>query len=153
MFDAVTRGLLSVSLVHPGIDAYQPGTVTVDPIHHVAYSVSVHGAVTVATDTVSYSTSVVAGSGPTQIATSGVTATFTAITSAGTFAAQPINAPDLARPGQFSIDGAPAYEVSTTSGVVFPATLCFATAVTDPDVFGSLRVMHGENGASVDRAV
>ena len=59
---------------------------------------------------------------------------------------------NLALPGQFSIDGALAYEISTTAGVAAPITICFnASHVQMAAEFASLRVLHGENGSLVDR--
>ena len=55
-------------------------------------------------------------------------------------------------PGQFSLDGALAYDITTTASVNGPINLCFnASNVADPLVFSTLRVLHGENGVWVDR--
>ena len=77
--------------------------------------------------------------------------TFADVTAAGITTVTPIDAEqaNLTLPGQFSIEGAPAYEIATTVGFSGPITLCFPTAVEDPDVFASLVVLHGENGAWV----
>jgi hypothetical protein len=55
-------------------------------------------------------------------------------------------------PGGYVIDGAFAYDITTTASVTGPITLCFyAPASDDPAAFAALRVLHGENGALVDR--
>jgi hypothetical protein len=55
-------------------------------------------------------------------------------------------------PGGYVIDGAFAYEITTTASVTGPITLCFyAPASDDPAGFAALRVLHGENGVLVDR--
>lgn len=45
-----------------------------------------------------------------------------------------------------------AFEIQTTATYSGPITVCFSVpSVSDPDLFASLRVLHGENGALVDR--
>ena len=94
------------------------------------------------------------GAGAVTVHTAQASITFTDVTGAGATTVEAIDAADLnlSVPGQFAIEGALAYEITTTALVVPPITLCFnAGSVEDPQVFASLRVLHGENGALVDR--
>jgi len=91
---------------------------------------------------------------PVLVSSNQVSLTFAEVTASGTTQVQPVAASslNLTAPGAYSIDGAQAYEVSTTASVVGPITLCFnAWHVDDADAFAALRVLHGENGTLVDR--
>jgi hypothetical protein len=80
--------------------------------------------------------------------------TFSSVLAAGVTEIEPVDTEDISlpMPGGFSVDGVRAFEVSTTAVVTSPITLCFnVSSVTDPVSFAQLRVLHGENGALVDR--
>jgi hypothetical protein len=91
---------------------------------------------------------------PVTVALTSASLTFSDLTSGGTTSATPIDpaAANLSLPGQFSVDGSPAYEIHTTASYTGPITLCFASGVDDPDVFASLTILHGVNGAWVAEA-
>jgi len=96
----------------------------------------------------------VAAGAPVAITSTQVTITFAGVTTAGITQIAPVAAADLnaAVPGGFVIDGALAFNVTTTATVVAPITLCFtAWHVDDAGAFAALRVLHGESGALVDR--
>ena len=58
-------------------------------------------------------------------------------------------------PGGYSLgQGVPAYEITTTAQYTPPVTVCIGVpSVNDPAAFASLRILHGEGGMLVDRAI
>lgn len=93
---------------------------------------------------------------PVTVTSSQVTVTFAAVTIAGQTTVEQVAPGTLSAtvPGGFQIDGGPAFEISTTASISTPIQLCFdASTVTDPAVFATLAVLHGENGVFVDRTV
>jgi hypothetical protein len=82
--------------------------------------------------------------------------TFSDVTVGGAATVQPIDpaVANLQLPGQFHLDGAAGYNISTTATVTAPIAICFnMSSVQDPDAFSALRILHGENGSWVDRTV
>jgi DNA-binding beta-propeller fold protein YncE len=93
-------------------------------------------------------------SGPTTAEVPQAAITFSSVTTGGTTTVQQIDASQLGlqAAGQFSISDALAYEITTTAAVTSPIQLCFnVSSVNDLVTFGSLAVLHGENGAWIDR--
>ena len=91
---------------------------------------------------------------PVTVTSSQASISFSEVSVGGVTQVEPVVASsiDLPLPGGFVIDGAQAYEVTTTASVVAPITLCFnVSSVGDPDEFAQLRVLHGEDGVLVDR--
>ncbi len=91
---------------------------------------------------------------PVVVTSAQASVTFAGVTAGGVTQVVPVAAAELnlQLPGAFSIEGAQAYEVSTTAGVVPPIVVCFnAASVGNPERFADLRVLHGENGVLVDR--
>jgi hypothetical protein len=81
---------------------------------------------------------------------------FSQVSSPGNVTVERIEPTDLptSLPGQFTIEGGLAYDITTTASVQGPITICFnASRVSDPAAFAALRVLHGEGGAWVDRTV
>jgi hypothetical protein len=92
--------------------------------------------------------------GPAVISVPSGTITFATIAAAGTTTVQQVDVSQLGLPppGRFSLSGALAYEVSTTATVGAPIQLCFnVSSIEEQPTFDSLAVLHGENGALVDR--
>ena len=121
-------------------------------VHAPANTVWLGGTVAVR-DTVVLEAATPVSSSATTTETTAAAITFTSVSSSGITSVEPIapEAQNLSLPGQYSVDGASAYEITTTAQTSGPITLCFRTAADDPDVFGALRVLHGENGGWVDR--
>ncbi len=95
-----------------------------------------------------------AATGSSTIDTPQASLTFAGVTAGGTTTIEQIDASqtNLQLPGQYSIGDALAYEISTTASVVAPIQLCFnVSSVNDAGTFNMLAVLHGENGAWVDR--
>lgn len=112
------------------------------------------GTTTILSDPVTQSSSVPAGAGAVTVSSTAATMTFSEVASPGSVTLAPIEPSELplALPGQFSIEGGLSYDVSTTAGISGPITLCFNVShVTDPTLFATLRVLHGEGGNWVDR--
>jgi CSLREA domain-containing protein len=85
-----------------------------------------------------------------------VSVTFSGVSAAGTtmqVAIDPATAGTV--PGGYSLGpGLPAYEITTTAQYTPPVTVCIQVpTVTDPVVFASLRILHGEGGVLVDRTI
>jgi hypothetical protein len=79
---------------------------------------------------------------PPLVSPTGITLTFSAVTTAGVTAANPQLAPPL--PANFRLKGA-TYDITTTAQYTAPVTVCFS------GVFGLFdRVLHFENGAWVE---
>jgi hypothetical protein len=115
-----------------------------------------YGAVSVTGYSVTNTTGTTAGANvaPVTAAFAQASVTFADVVSGGETTVESIPPSDLnlTVPGQFSIDGALAYEISTTAGVAAPITICFnASHVQTAAEFVLLRVLHGENGSLVDR--
>jgi len=93
-------------------------------------------------------TNVAAQAGDTSI-------TFSNVTAPGMTNAMLINPSTAGQvPDSYVLDSTLAYDVTTTATFSGPVQVCFTvTAVTDPDVFSTLRVLHGENGILVDRTI
>ena len=86
----------------------------------------------------------------------GVTVTFSSVSTAGATTILPINPASAGQlPSGFQLTGnsiAFAFDITTTAAVQPPISVCFnLPLVTDPTVFGKLRILHEENGALVDR--
>ena len=81
--------------------------------------------------------------------------TFGNVSVAGNTTVTPIPAAAVPRlPDGYAIfaDNLLAFEIQTTATYTGPITVCFSiSSVSDPDLFASLRVLHGENGVLVDR--
>lgn len=91
---------------------------------------------------------------PVTVQTPPLAITFAAVSAAGETTIQQVDAAqlNLQAPGQFSLSDALSYEISTTATVTSPIQLCFnASHVDDEATFGTLTVLHGENGIWVDR--
>ena len=156
VFDLATRSMLSEVLL-PESAAYTNvnGFAATNPITHRVYLSSSN--VLVLQDTVTLAAATPGNSQvePVTVETTAVSLTFSDVATSGETTVTPIDpsATPLPAPGQYAIDGAPACEITTTASFSGPITLCFQSAVDDPDVFGALRVLHGENGVWVDRTV
>jgi Tol biopolymer transport system component len=84
-----------------------------------------------------------------------VTITFTSVSTAGTTTATSID-PQAAgnMPGGVVAVGNLAFEIETTATFSGPIIVSFnVPSITDPTEFSDLRVLHGENGALVDRTI
>lgn len=93
---------------------------------------------------------------PVTVTAPEATITFSSVSSGGetTIRPLPITELNVQFPGQFTINGAALYDVSTTANVAGPITLCFNLAyVNDPAEFDSLWVLHAENSQLVNRTV
>lgn len=90
------------------------------------------------------------------VETAAVNITFTEVTAAGTTTATPID-PGVAGsiPGGYELLNANmAFEITTTATITGPITLCFVVDSTITEgAFNSLRVLHSESGAWVDRTI
>jgi uncharacterized repeat protein (TIGR01451 family) len=96
-----------------------------------------------------------AGPNQTVALPGGVTVTFANVSVPGNTTIVPIP-PSLAGtlPGGFAVFGNLAFEVTTTATVSGPIILTFVVpSAADPLTFATLRVLHGEGGAFVDRTV
>jgi Tol biopolymer transport system component len=85
-----------------------------------------------------------------------VSVTFSGVSTAGTtsqVSIDPATAGTL--PGTYSLGpGMPAYEITTTAQYTAPITVCIQVpSVSDPAIFNSLRILHGEGGTLVDRTI
>lgn len=102
-------------------------------------------------DTINDALPTAPGTGAVTVASSQATVTFASVTGSGTTSVEPLTlVPKV--PTGFAIEGAQAYDVSTTASVTGPFTVCFnASHVISPTAFAELRVLHGENGVFVDR--
>lgn len=92
--------------------------------------------------------------GPVTVSTPEASLTFASVSSPGTTTIQQIDASaqPLEVPGQFSLSGALAYEISTTASITPPIQLCFnVSSIDDRNTFEHLSVLHGEDGTWVDR--
>jgi hypothetical protein len=84
------------------------------------------------------------------------TLSFDSVTTSGYVDVSPIADPAAAGdiPGGFAISNLVAYQVTPSASLIFSGavTTCFVVSgVNDPTEFASLRVLHSENGALVDR--
>jgi hypothetical protein len=153
VFDTTTRALLSLTMLGHQLDE-TAGLLKASPANGDIYVAGSNG--WVLKDTLTHSAEVRADAQirPVTVDLTAVSLTFSDITAGGAATAtllDPLNA-NLTLPGQFSIEGATAYEISTTATYATPITLCFANGVDDPDVFSSLVILHGVNGHWVAEA-
>jgi hypothetical protein len=86
-----------------------------------------------------------------------VTVTFSSVQAAGQVAIDPLS-PSALQPFpdgcSLIADAGVAYNISTTAQFSSPVTTCIATpSISDQSVFSSLRILHLENGALVDRTI
>jgi Calx-beta domain/Carboxypeptidase regulatory-like domain len=87
--------------------------------------------------------------GPNRIVQLGnISVTYAAVTLAGTTFASPIDPNSVgSAPNGYTIVG-PAYEIATSASYTAPVNVCISLpAITDPDVFARLRILHGEPDA------
>jgi DNA-binding beta-propeller fold protein YncE len=129
------------------------GDLAVNPATHRIYAAK-HFQILSFDGTLTETMSTPANAGPVTVTSNQVAVSFSAVATGGVTEIDPLAMSELntAMPGGFALDGAQAYEVTTTASVAAPITLCFnASHVSDPAVFSALRVLHGENGALVDR--
>lgn len=132
----------------PG-STYRFYSIARDNAGNVEATPSVADAVT----TVPYSAPTSIGS-PVTVQLGNITVIFTTVTAEGTTTAAPID-PNAqgAPPSGTSIIG-PADDIATTATYSGPVRVCFnLPSITDPNVFSHLKLLHGENGALVDRTV
>jgi hypothetical protein len=80
---------------------------------------------------------------------------FETVTQSGNTGATPIDPASAGTlPGGFTVFDDLAFNITTTATVSGPVLVCFTVEdVNDPQVFATLRVLHGENGVLVDRTV
>jgi hypothetical protein len=126
----------------------------VNPVNGRIYLTSC-GDIAVYHDPVVRQETTAAGSGV-NVSVPEVSITFSGVTAPGETAVESIAAAslDVQLPGQFSLTGALAYEISTTASVTPPIVLCFdASSISDEATFNGLAVLHAEDGAWVDRTV
>jgi Tol biopolymer transport system component len=92
-----------------------------------------------------------------QSAAGEASVTFTQVTSAGTTTFTPINPPSSGGsppPGYTILGSGPAFGITTTAAYTPPVTVCFSvSSVNDAATFERVRILHGENGALVDRTL
>lgn len=83
------------------------------------------------------------------------TVTFSTVSAPGTVAVTPIDPTTAGQlPSGYRISDNLAFEITTTANVTGPITVCLhLPSVTDPGVFSTLRILHGENGVLVDRTI
>ena len=91
-----------------------------------------------------------------QVLADSASIVFDSVITAGTITVTPIADPAVAGqvPGGFAISDLVAYEITPSSSLVFSGTVttCFQVpGVDDPETFATLRVLHMEDGALVDR--
>jgi len=90
------------------------------------------------------------------VTTADASLTFAHVTTAGTTTVVPMPLPDASQlPSGFSIDGALAFDASTTAAFTGGVTVCFDVSSFSGDAaaFATLRVLHGEGSSFVDRTV
>jgi hypothetical protein len=153
-----SHDLLSLTVLSAWVHRNLDSLIVPNPLTDQVYVASTEDAntVTVLRDSVPFdvTTPATTGSQPVTVTSERSTITFSDVTTRGTTTVEPIAASELTLsiPGQFSLDGATAYEVSTTADIVGPIVLCFKVGpIDDAEVFASLRVLHGEDGELVDR--
>ncbi len=153
MIDGQTNTVQSISIL-PFSELWMPwGSLGVNPVTHRIYAAK-HFEILSFDGAVTETMSTPPASGPVTVTSNQVSISFSSVATGGLTEIVPVAVSQLnaAIPGGFIIEGAQAYEVSTTASVAAPITLCFnASHVTDATTFSSLRVLHGENGALVDR--
>lgn len=149
VFDAASR-TVAATVYLPHVFDYSLGHLAVNPATNVIY-VGGYGGLAVQ-DTIVEEASTPTGSNVSSAMTA-ASLTFTNVTSGGTTSVSAIDAvtANLTLPGQFSIEGAPAYDITTSASYTGPITLCFAVAIDDPDVFAGLVILHGVNGEWVPK--
>jgi len=89
-----------------------------------------------------------------SVTLNGVSVTFASVTAAGATTIAPIepNASGQLPNNYLLTANSPAFDISTTAVVQAPLTVCFnLPSVTDPTIFGQLRIVHRENGSLIDR--
>lgn len=150
-FDLNNGEIASITLLDPNYHMYQ-GRMAVNPATGDIYVGSISNWTTVLRD----ATAATAVTTPEQttVDTPQLDIAFQSITSPGTTTIEPrlIDELTVPAPGQFTFENGAAYEISTTASFAGAITLCFNVSyVTDPSVFATLHVLHGENGAWVDR--
>lgn len=95
------------------------------------------------------------GSGTNVVVTEpGWSIVFSNVTAPGNTRVTPVTAPSDVPTG-FSVDGLPAFDVTTTAQFSGPVTVCIDVTplAPDADTFASLRLLHGEGGTLVDRTI
>jgi hypothetical protein len=91
-----------------------------------------------------------------KVTTVDASLTFAHVTTAGITTVVPTPLPAASQlPSGFSIDGALAFDASTTAAFTGAVTVCFNTSSFSGDAaaFATLRVLHGEGGSFVDRTI
>ena len=154
--DFSTSSLASLIRLQTAVDPAREdmGGLKINPNTGRLYLMSVGEGPIVILDRPSYATPTNAASGPVTTTTKEVALTFDSVTSSGTTTITQVDPTvlPLQVPGQFTVSGALAYEISTTSTVTGTIRPCFnVSSIDDRGIFDGLAILHGENGAWVDR--